>query len=131
MLKLDVVSPNGQLINKRECSSLSIPSTVGELFILPGHIDMICLMGKGPMIIDDVEKYVVYGGTAEISEGNNITVIADLIKPVSVLDFGKISNELKDIEIKLSTETLNDDKFKIATSRYEDLRAELSTIGDK
>ncbi|MEI6092065.1 MAG: hypothetical protein WCQ47_00100 [bacterium] len=130
LLKIDIVSPNGQIISNRESFSLSIPSTVGELFILPGHIDMICLMDKGPMTIDGVEKYVVYGGTAEVSEGRKVTIIADNIKPVSELDFGKISNELKTVENKLLTEILDNTEYDAVTSRYDDLKAELGSIGD-
>ena len=128
MLKIDLVSPDGQIITGKEISSLVIPSIKGELTILPGHIDMVSSISKGIMTVGESDKFVVYGGIVEISNGSDIIVAADRIKKISEIDAASVNTELKDIENKLTNEILSDHDFLSANAKYEDLQAELGAV---
>lgn len=128
MLKLDLVSPSGQIMSGKEISSLIIPSSNGEINILPGHIDMVCSLGKGILSVSEMEKYVIYGGIMEVSNGSDIVVAADKIRKISELQLTEINSELKEVENKLLNEILNDADFANANSKYQDLQAELSAV---
>ncbi|MEI6079798.1 MAG: ATP synthase F1 subunit epsilon [bacterium] len=126
MLKLDVVSPSGQIINKWDIPFLVVPSVKGELTILPGHIDMVCILGKGIMELGEAGRYVIYGGVMEVSKGDTIVVVADKIKKSNDINENQAKNDLKEIESKLTNEVLSDVDFSIINSKYQDLLAELS-----
>ena len=128
MLKLDLVSPSGQMISGRDVSSLTIPSAEGEINVLPGHVDMICTLGKGPMIVDGKDRFVVYGGILEVSNGESITVAADRVRGVSELNINQLKGELKDIENRLVSENLKDPEYNLLMSQYDDIKAEISSV---
>ena len=128
MLKIDLVSPSGQMMTGKEITSLVIPSAMGELTILPGHIDMVSSIGKGIMTVGETDKFVVYGGIIEISNGSDVIVAADRIKKISDVDASAVSTELKEIENKLTNEILSDHDFLSINAKYEDLQAELGAI---
>jgi F-type H+-transporting ATPase subunit epsilon len=126
LLKLDVVSPSGQLISGREIVSLVIPSSRGEINVLSGHVDLICLLGKGSMTVDGKDKYVIYGGIMEVSNGDSVTVAADKIKTITEINLNQLNNELKEIQKKLTEQDLNDADYYNTISTYEDILAGMS-----
>jgi F-type H+-transporting ATPase subunit epsilon len=126
LLKLDVVSPSGQFIAGREIASLIIPSSEGEINILSGHADIICLLGKGAMTVDGKDKYVIYGGIMEVSNGDSITVAADRVKSVAEINSNQLNNDLRETQRKLTEDSLNDADYSSTISTYEDILAEMS-----
>ncbi|HOW16438.1 MAG TPA: hypothetical protein PK443_01870, partial [bacterium] len=63
MLKLDLVSPFGQLIKDLSTDKVTVSSVKGQLTILPEHREMFGLLDRGLLSIDGVsDKYIVYSG---------------------------------------------------------------------
>lgn len=128
MLKVDIVSPSGQIVLGRDVSVLIIPSATGEITVLPGHTDMLSLVGKGLLKLDDKESFIVYKGIVEISDGDKVIIAAEKIKKISELDINETKNKLKEIETKLLNEVLDDVALHEAREEYEDRLAELNVL---
>jgi len=127
-LNVDIVSPSGQLVANKKVLSLTVPSVDGEINILPGHIDMICLLGEGLLKLDDTVSYVAYKGFMEIASGTNVVIAAERITLVSELNKQQVLNSIKQIEEKLLKESLDDESFKKLVQSYKDSLAELKAF---
>lgn len=128
MLKVDVVSPSGQIISGRDVSVLTVPSMMGELAILPGHQDILSLVGKGLLKLDDKESFIVYKGIMEVSDGERVVIAAERIKKISEIDINESKNALREVENKLLNEVLDDFELHKAREEYGDRLAELSAL---
>lgn len=124
-LNVDIVSPSGQLVANKKVASITVPSINGDLNILPGHIDMVCLLGKGLLKLDEKDSYVVYKGFMEIASGTNVVIAAERAILVSELNKQQVLDSIKDVEGKLLKESLDDEKFEELYQLYQDHLAEL------
>ncbi len=124
MFILSVISPEGLLINERETESLIIETKTGELNILPGHLDIISILGDGIMKVDSEAPSVLYGGVMEV-EGDKVMVLADKIRLASKIDIIENQNRLNEIDKILKEETLSDLDFKQLIKEKGDLEVEL------
>lgn len=127
MFILNVISPEGVLIKDRETVSLIIETKTGELNILPGHLDIISILGDGIMKVDTEAPSVLYGGVMDV-EGERVTVLADKIRLASNIDIVENHNRLDEIDKLLKEETLNDLDFKQLIKEKADLEVELRIL---
>jgi len=77
-MHLDIVTPE-KTIFQGEFTSLTIPTTSGEITILPHHINVLTEIEPGEIVIKDDKKthYLgVTGGFLEIAD-NKATILAD------------------------------------------------------
>jgi F-type H+-transporting ATPase subunit epsilon len=76
-MHLDIVTPEKNIYSD-EINALTVPTTTGEITILPGHINLLTQIAPGELVIKD--KKTVYmgitGGFLEINN-NTITILAD------------------------------------------------------
>ncbi len=91
-IKLKIVTPE-RLILEEMVDQVSIPTTEGEITVLPGHIPLIVGLASGDVVAMTKGEYVpmaVVGGFLEIKkEGDEtlVAVLADFAEHVS--DFGE------------------------------------------
>ena len=127
-LKVDIVSPSGQLVANKAANVLRVPSMEGEITILPGHIDMVSLLGTGCLMLDNETTYVVYKGIMEISGGNAVVIAAERTAKTSDLDKQTVLNSIKVVEERLLKEQLGDKEFEQVSQEYQDHLAELNAL---
>lgn len=68
-LKLNLVTPQKQILDALEVTSVVLPAVQGELGVLPGHIPMMVQLGFGSLRYKQdgkEEEFAVLGGFAEI-----------------------------------------------------------------
>lgn len=98
-LKLKIVTPE-KLILEELVDSVTIPTTEGEITILPDHIPLVATIASGDIVaIKDGEHIPmeVVGGfveTKKITEGENnlteVTILADFAEHVSLVTEAEI-----------------------------------------
>ena len=75
-LKLNLVTPQKQILDALEVTSVVLPAVQGELGVLPGHIPMMVQLGFGSLRYKQdgkEEEFAVLGGFAEIlRDGVNV-----------------------------------------------------------
>jgi ATP synthase F1 epsilon subunit len=128
LLKVDIVSPSGQLVANKAVATLRVPSTKGEITILPGHIDMVSILGTGCLKLDNETTYVVYKGLMEISGGETVVIAAERTAKVTDLDKQTVLNSIKAVEERLLKEPMDDKEFERASQEYQDHLAELNAL---
>jgi F-type H+-transporting ATPase subunit epsilon len=90
-LKLKIVTPE-RLILEEMVDQVSMPSTLGEITILPDHIPLIVGLTSGDIVAFINGEHVpmaVVGGFVEVKKNENgvteVAVLADFAEPVSEL----------------------------------------------
>jgi F-type H+-transporting ATPase subunit epsilon len=85
-LHLKIVTPERTLLEE-DVDQVSIPTTEGEITVLPGHIALIASMKSGDLVAvsnGEAIPIAVVGGFVEIKD-NTVAVLADFAEPVSEL----------------------------------------------
>lgn len=78
LLQLTVVTPEKELLHE-EVDEIIVPTTNGELTILPEHTTLLAQLTPGELIIkkgSKTEHLVVVGGFLEVGN-NTVTILAD------------------------------------------------------
>ncbi len=117
-LSLKVISQEKQLIATKT-NSITVPTTEGEITILPGHIPLFATLQAGELRFqeDAVERFVVISpGFLNITPDNEVTIMVD-----SAVNDRDISVEKAEAAIKQAKESITS-----ATDRRELLLAEAS-----
>ncbi|PIR66922.1 MAG: ATP synthase F1 subunit epsilon [Parcubacteria group bacterium CG10_big_fil_rev_8_21_14_0_10_36_14] len=86
MLNLKITTPEGETFND-VVDSITIPTKMGEITILPNHIPLVSAVMPGEIIArkKDKEEYLsVSTGFVEVSN-NNVTLLADTAEMVDTL----------------------------------------------
>lgn len=117
-LSLTVVSQEKQLIATKT-DSITVPTTQGEITILPGHIPLFATLVAGELRFqeDKTERFVVISpGFLNVTPNNEVTIMVD-----SAVNDRDISLEKAEAAIKQAKESIT-----TATDRRELLLAEAS-----
>ena len=85
-LHLKIVTPERTLLEE-DVDQVSIPTTEGEITVLPGHIPLIASLKSGDVVAmsnGEAIPMAVTGGFIEIKD-NVVAILADFAEPVSEL----------------------------------------------
>ncbi len=103
-LKLKIVTPE-RLVLEELVSQVSLPTTEGEITVLPDHVPLIAGLSSGDVVAVKDGEYVpmaVAGGFVEVKQGENkiteVAVLADFAEHVSELTDAKIEEAKKNAE---------------------------------
>lgn len=103
-LKLNLITPQKQLLTDLEVESVVLPAFKGELGVLPGHIPLMVQLGFGSLRYKQAgkeEEFAVLGGFAEILN-ESVNVFAE-----SAGLAGEINEEEERQKIKRAKESLS------------------------
>lgn len=117
-LSLKVISQEKQLIATKT-TSITVPTSEGEITILPGHIPLFATLQAGELRFqeDAIERFVVISpGFLNITPNNEVTIMVD-----SAVNDRDISVEKAEAAIKQAKESITS-----ARDRRELLLAEAS-----
>lgn len=83
---LKIITPDA-IIHEEPVDQVTLPTTEGEITVLPGHISLITLISKGDIVaVRNTEHipFLVMGGFARIN-GDEVTVMADVAHHVDTI----------------------------------------------
>ncbi len=85
-INLKIITPE-KLVFEETVEQVTMPTEAGEITVLPGHIDMVTVLGKGDIVAkingEDV-PLVAVGGFAKIS-GGEVVILADFAEHVGAI----------------------------------------------
>ena len=121
-MNVEIITPDKSFL-ETTAENLQVQSISGELGILPGHAPMITELGIGSLEV--VEKggkssFFVSGGYLNVVD-DKVTVLADLIETVEVMDSGRVAEAMKRAKSRLDKP---DEKVDIARALAALKRAE-------
>lgn len=119
-LQLKIITPE-RIVLDEAVDSVTLPTTEGEITILPDHIPLISTLASGDVVAkvgDEVVPMAVSGGFIEVS-GNTLKVLADFAEHVSEITDDAIE------KAKSRAETLMKMKHNAEDVDFEHYEAEL------
>lgn len=103
MIHFKIVTPE-RVVYENDILQVSIPTTTGQITILPNHIPLISLLEAGEMVIkDDLGEHIlaVAGGVLEIKEKNNVVILADNAERAEEIDITRAEEARRRAEEQL------------------------------
>ncbi len=78
-LRLNLVTPEKQLLSNQEVEFVVLPALLGEMGVLPGHVNTLVQLGLGSLrytVSGKENEFAVLGGFAEVVE-DEVNVFAE------------------------------------------------------
>jgi F-type H+-transporting ATPase subunit epsilon len=100
MIKFKIATPEA-VIYEDEIFQVSIPTTSGEITVLPGHIPLVSVLQAGELKIKDKEGdhiIAVAGGFVEVKGSNDIVILADNAERAEEIDIDRAEEARKRAE---------------------------------
>ena len=120
-LSLQLVTPERTVL-KESYDSLSCPTTLGQITILPGHAALVATLVSGELVArkGPTEAYLhVAGGFVEVRPGNEIVILADAAEHFYEIDQQMAEQAKKQAEEILQSNVQSDEEYARARSMLE------------
>jgi F-type H+-transporting ATPase subunit epsilon len=115
-LVLNVVTPERSIVSEKTVDAVVLPSTGGQLTLLPGHINFITSLQHGTFayrVGEDWQIAFLSGGFTQVFEGK-VTVLAETIDMANELDLAKAELDLQEIQAQLKSLKLGTPEYRAA-----------------
>jgi len=121
-IKFEIVTPE-RVVLRQEINQLTVPTTTGEITILPGHIPLVSILQPGVILVksanNGTEIMSVSGGFIEVMK-DKIVILADTAERAEELSEERIREAQKRAEeIKKKAKSLDDVQFTDISIRLE------------
>lgn len=124
-LHIEVITPE-KVVYEGEIDEVVVPTTTGQIGILPNHASLLSRVASGELIIKQHGRehlLAVHGGFLEVGE-NKVTILADYAVRSEDIETAKVLEAKKRAE-KLMQEKSNDRDFAQAESELRRALLEL------
>ncbi|KAM3355548.1 hypothetical protein P3S68_022261 [Capsicum galapagoense] len=112
-LSVNFVLPYSPQLSAKEVDMVIIPTTTGQMGVLPGHVATIVELKPGVLSVhegNDVTKYFVSGGFAFVHANSLADIIAVEAVPLYQIDPNLVQKGLTEFTQKLSTASTDGEK---------------------
>jgi F-type H+-transporting ATPase subunit epsilon len=102
MLHFKIATPERVMLDT-EANSLTLPTQLGEITILPGHVPLVANLAAGEIRYRQGEMeefFAVSGGVVEVRPGNEVVVLAESA------EFGQEIDEQRAEQARISAQKL-------------------------
>ena len=114
-LKLSILSPERKWVESTLVEELTIPTTEGQIQVLPGHAAMIGLLTTGVvsyrMPDGSIHAGVISTGTFEVAH-DEVAVLAETLELASEIDLERAKRAQKTAEDALKSADMDEHSFK-------------------
>lgn len=130
-IKFEIVTPERTVL-KQEILQISVPTTSGEITILPDHIPLVSVLKPGVIELkladNSLEIISVSGGFIEVMK-DKVVILADTAERAEELDENKIeAARLRAEEAKKNAKFIDDVEFAKISSKIEKELARLHAV---
>jgi F-type H+-transporting ATPase subunit epsilon len=130
-IKFEIVTPE-RVILKREVFQITVPTTTGEITILPDHIPLVSVLQPGVIEVkrtDNVSEIIsVSGGFIEVMK-DKVVILADTAERAEELDEERIKTaKQRAEELKQNAKAIDDVQFAAVTAQLEKELARLRAV---
>ncbi|MEW6611048.1 MAG: ATP synthase F1 subunit epsilon [Patescibacteria group bacterium] len=87
-INFKIVTPE-RIVYEDEVDSVTLPTIMGEITILPHHIPLVSTVASGELVVrkgNEAHPMAISGGFVEVREGSSVTVLADTAERVHEID---------------------------------------------
>lgn len=126
-LQFEITTPE-RTVFRDEVEKVTIPTSTGEITILPNHIPLVSQLVPGDLVVTiggEELHMAVSGGFIEVRKGNRVVVLADTAERAEEIDISR-AEEARERARKLIGKELRDaERFAQATALLEKSMARL------
>lgn len=124
MLNFKIVSPSGVTYEDNQVTQVSVPTSTGEITILPNHIPLISVIAPGEMRIQKQGGHevviAVSTGLIEVMPQNEIRILADTAERAEHIDLDRAEAARKRAEeLLLQIKSTEDLQFAMLQAKIE------------
>lgn len=123
-LNFQLVTPERTVLNE-ELDSLSCPTTLGQITVLPGHIPLVATLTTGELIAKSggKEHFInVTGGFIEVRPNNQVVALADAAEHHYEIDVQKTEEGVKRAQAAMRETKMSSAEYaKVAASLNQSL----------
>lgn len=112
-MKVELVTPERTVFSD-EVNAVIVPSTGGQLGILPHHIPLVSALEAGELVIRKGEEnfYVAVSGGFLIVQRNGVTILADSAEKTEEIDLADAEEARQSAQQELSQHAYDTDRLK-------------------
>jgi len=92
------IATQEKVVYQDDVFQVRIPTTLGEITVLPGHIPLVSALQSGELQIKDKDgdhAFAISGGCVEIKEGDDIVILAHNIERAADIDIARAEEAKK------------------------------------
>jgi len=123
-VNFQLVTPERTVLNE-ELDSLSCPTTLGQITILPGHIPLVATLTAGELIArtgGKEQNIAVSGGFIEVRANNEVVALADAAEHSHEIDIQKTEEAVKRAQVAMKETKMSAEEYaKVAASLNQSL----------
>jgi F-type H+-transporting ATPase subunit epsilon len=100
---LNIFTPNGIVLKGLECESFNIPTSIGEINVLPGHMNLISELGVGVLkakTSSGDRKFSITAGLLKVVE-KEVNVLSTTSEKAEDIDLSRAQDAQKRAQAKL------------------------------
>jgi F-type H+-transporting ATPase subunit epsilon len=129
MFKLNLVTPDKKIVADHDLEEITLPGFAGELHILAGHAPLMTTLEPGILKYrlkgsSETVKVAISWGYCQVSS-QGVNVLAESAVSAGEIELKVVKEHLKNQELKLTNETLDDAQWADTQHEIARLTAEI------
>lgn len=91
-INLKIVTPEKVIYQNDQIDQVSIPTSTGEITVLPNHIPLVSILQSGEMVFKENGQdnyFALSGGFLEIKDNNEVIILADNVERAHEINLEK------------------------------------------
>jgi F-type H+-transporting ATPase subunit epsilon len=133
-MTLEVVTPEGAKVRNLAVTDVTLPSVMGEMGILPGHVPIMAALGIGPLVAGTPEgskAFAISGGYVEVLE-DRVNVLSETCEAAADIDVERARAKLASATARLAGMTAAEGEayqVVLASVRKAETRLKVAGVG--
>lgn len=120
-IKFRIATPE-RVVYESEVDSVTCPTEMGEITILPNHIPLVSNLKPGELkvIENGQDKYIaVAGGFVEVRPNNEVIILADAAEHAEEIDIAKAEQARERAQKAMAEQTLSGEEYAATAAALE------------
>ncbi len=130
-IHLQLVTPQRKMLDE-ELESITCPTKMGEITILPNHLPLVATLATGELIArpknGQEHNIHVAGGFVEVKEGSKVVVLADAAEHHHEIDEAEAEEARQRAEEALKQSNISQEEYALAAASLEKSLSKLSLV---
>jgi len=120
-ISFEITTPNG-VAYKDFVDEISLPTTMGEITVLPNHIPLVSILKPGELKVKkdgNMEFLATAGGFIEVQPGNRVVVLADNAERAEEIDIERAEKARQRAEALMKEKQVDNVEYAALASKLE------------
>lgn len=103
-ISLKIVTPEKIIYQNDQIDQVSIPTTTGEITVLPNHIPLVSILQSGEMVFKENGQenfFAISGGFLEVKEHSEVLILADNVERAHEINIEKAEAAKAKAEVQM------------------------------